>query len=76
MRGGNGSLQNADFFGAFEIADILNICYANALSFIKYSGIQYIKIGRSYRVQKDVFYDFIDSHKEINIDEFNRKDSD
>lgn len=72
LRRGDGSLQNADFFGASEIADVLNICYANALSFIKYSGIHYVRLGRSYRVKKDVFYDFINNHTEINIDEFKK----
>ena len=33
-----------------ELADLLRISYENALNFIKYSGVEYIKVGRQYRV--------------------------
>ena len=42
-----------------EIASILNISYASALSFIKYSGIDYILIGRQYRVSEEKLWAFI-----------------
>ena len=42
-----------------EIATVLNISYASALAFIKYSGIDYIQIGRQYRVCEDKLTAFI-----------------
>lgn len=36
-----------------EVAGILQISYDSALAFIKYSGIDYIKVGRQYRVAED-----------------------
>lgn len=36
-----------------EIADVLKISYESALAFIKYSGIDYVKVGRQYRVSED-----------------------
>ena len=49
-----------------EVAQILKISYESALSFIKYSGIDYIKIGRQYRVSHDKLEAFI-SKKGISI---------
>ena len=53
------SHQNINFLTAKEVSQILKICYQNALAFIKYSGIEYVKIGRAYRVEKKKFYDFV-----------------
>ena len=36
-----------------EIAAILQVSYDKALAFVKYSGIDYIKVGRQYRVAED-----------------------
>ena len=33
-----------------EIADMLKVSYDKALDFIKTSGIEYVKVGRQYRV--------------------------
>ena len=44
---------------AYEIAEILKISYHKALDFIRFSGIDYIKIGSQYRVSADKFYAFI-----------------
>ena len=33
-----------------EVAEMLKISYDKALDFIKYSGVEYILIGRQYRV--------------------------
>lgn len=33
-----------------EIAEMLKISYDKALEFVKRSGIEYVKIGRQYRV--------------------------
>ena len=44
---------------AYEIAEILKISYHKSLDFIRYSGIDYIKIGSQYRVSADKLYAFI-----------------
>ena len=36
-----------------EVAKILKIRYESALGFIKYSGIDYIKVGSQYRVSAE-----------------------
>lgn len=46
---------------AKEVAEILKISYHEALHFIKYSGIDYIKIGNRYRVSKEKLVAFITS---------------
>lgn len=51
--------QNINFLTAKDISKILNICYQKALAFIKYSGIDYIKIGQAYRVEEQTFYNFV-----------------
>ena len=33
-----------------EVAELLKISYDKALDFIKYSGVEYVLIGRQYRV--------------------------
>lgn len=38
--------------------ELLRISYHNALKFIRFSGIQYIKIGNQYRVTKEAFIKF------------------
>ncbi len=35
-----------------EVAALLKISYDQALAFIKYSGIDYIQVGRQYRVDE------------------------
>jgi excisionase family DNA binding protein len=42
-----------------DVADILKVSYETALEFIKYSGIDYIKIGRQYRISKDKLTAFL-----------------
>ena len=36
-----------------EIAEMLKISYDKALEFVKHSGVEYVLIGRQYRVPKD-----------------------
>ena len=36
-----------------EVAAILQVSYDTALAFVKYSGIDYVKVGRQYRVAED-----------------------
>ena len=38
------------YFTVGEIAEMLKISYDNALDFVKYSGVEYVLIGRQYRV--------------------------
>ena len=44
-----------------EIADILKISYHKALDFVRYSGIDYIKIGNQYRVSAEKFRAFVNA---------------
>lgn len=46
---------------AHEIAEILKISYHEALIFIRFSGIDYIKIGNRYRVSKDKLIAFLNA---------------
>ena len=43
----------------YDIAELLQVSYDTALEFIKNSGIQYIKVGKQYRVSEKVFHTFI-----------------
>ena len=38
------------YLTATEIADMLKISYDKALDFVKHSGVEYVKVGRQYRV--------------------------
>jgi len=42
-----------------EVATILKIGYESALAFIKYSGVDFLKIGNQYRVSKDKLEAFV-----------------
>lgn len=42
-----------------EVAKILKISYESALAFIKYSGIDYVKIGNQYRVSAEKLKAFL-----------------
>lgn len=44
-----------------EVADILKISYHGALDFIKHSNIDYVKVGKQYRVSEDKLYAFLNS---------------
>lgn len=35
-----------------DVADVLRVSYESALAFIRYSGIDYVKVGRQYRVSE------------------------
>lgn len=51
-----------------EIADILKISYEKALDFIKYSGVEYIRIGRQYRVYESKLNAFLQKNMDIPLD--------
>ena len=53
---------------AKEVAEILKISYDQALYFIKYSGIDYLRIGRQYRVPKEKLTEFINQEGQTHID--------
>ena len=42
-----------------EVAETLKISYEAALAFIKYSGIDYVKVGRQYRVSEEKLKAFL-----------------
>ena len=42
-----------------EVASILGISYEAALAFIKYSGIDFLQIGRRYKVAEDKLTAFL-----------------
>ncbi|MBQ3178946.1 MAG: helix-turn-helix domain-containing protein [Clostridia bacterium] len=42
-----------------EVAEILQVSYETALQFIKYSGIDFLKLGRQYRVEKQKLFTFL-----------------
>lgn len=62
------NVQNFKFLTAKDISSILKICYQKALSFIKFSGVEYIKIGQAYRVEEGKFYDFILNNGTVELD--------
>ena len=50
-----------------EVAEIFRISYPQALQFIKYSGIDYIKIGNQFRVCKHKLNEFLNIKGQKNI---------
>lgn len=50
-----------------EVADILKISYDKTLDFIKYSGIEYVQIGRQYRIEESKLTAFLKKSSYINI---------
>ena len=42
-----------------EVAAILQVSYDSALAFIKHSGVDYVKVGRQYRVAEDKLTAFL-----------------
>ena len=50
-----------------DIARILNICYPNAIDFVRYSGIDYIKVGRQYRVSEDKLNAFLAQKGKVTV---------
>lgn len=42
-----------------ELATLLNISYDNALLYLKTCGVEYVKIGRQYRVSESKLHAFL-----------------
>ena len=53
---------------AKEVAAILKISYDNALEFIKHSSIDYIKVGRQYRVSEEKLTAYLQQQGQIVVD--------
>ena len=51
-----------------DVAEIFCISYESALAFIKNSGIDYILVGRQYRVSEDKFKRFISKGGSISVE--------
>ena len=62
-------MNQSRYLGTSDISEMLGMCYQKTLDFIKYSGIQYVRIGRIYRVRADVLEKFISDNKNINLEE-------
>jgi len=59
-----------DVLDAKDVASFLCIGYVKALKLIRYGGMNYIKLGRTYRVSKVNFTEWLNCSKPtvINID--------
>ena len=51
-----------------DIAVILKVSYDSALEFIKHSGIDYIKVGRQYRVSEEKLTVYLQQQGQIVVD--------
>ena len=54
-----------------EVAEVLQVSYDSALAFVRYSGIDYVKVGRQYRVAGDKLTTFLmkKGHTIVNLNE-------
>lgn len=51
-----------------DVAEILKISYDSALAFIKYSGIDYHRIGNQYRVSAEKLHAFLNKKGSTHTD--------
>lgn len=51
-----------------EVAAILGVNYETALAFIRYSGIDYLRLGRQYRVAEDKLYAFLHKKGQTHVE--------
>ena len=51
-----------------DIAVILKVSYDSTLEFIKHSGIDYIKVGRQYRVSEEKLTVYLQQQGQIVVD--------
>ena len=51
-----------------EVAAILGVSYEAALAFIKYSEIDFVKVGRCYRVAEDKLTEFLLQEGQVFVD--------
>ena len=52
-----------DVLDARDIAKILGVGYTKALKVIRYGGFNYIRIGKTYKVSKQNFINWLDCSK-------------
>ncbi len=55
-----------NYMNTRQISDYIGMCYVKTLDFIKYSGIKYIKIGRTYFIKKETLDKFLNDNIDIN----------
>ena len=55
----------ATYFTTKEIAALFKISYDKALDFMKYSGVESVKIGRQYRVAEHKLNEFLYPDKTV-----------
>ena len=53
---------------AHDVASILGISYEAALAFIKYSGIDFLQIGRQYKVAEDKLEAFLRQEGQVIVE--------
>ena len=51
-----------------EVAEILQVNYETALAFIRCSGVDYLKVGRQYRVAEDKLQAFLQKKGQTHVD--------
>lgn len=51
-----------------EVAEILQVSYETALAFIKFSGIDFIRVGRQYRISEEKLSAFLSKRGQVHID--------
>lgn len=51
--------MNDRYLTVREIAELLKISYDSALEVVKYSGVEYVQVGRQYRVLESTLYKFL-----------------
>ena len=51
-----------------DVAEVLGVSYETALAFIRYSGIDYLKVGRQYRVSEEKIAAFLSKKGQVVID--------
>lgn len=51
-----------------EVAGLLKISYESALAFIKYSGIDHLRIGNQYRVSAEKLKAFLSKKGPTHVD--------
>lgn len=51
--------MNEEYLTVYDVARILKVSYDKALELIKYSGMEYVKIGRQYRVSPQKLNDYL-----------------
>ena len=57
--------MNDKYMTVNEIAEMLKISYDKALEFVKYSGVEYVQIGRQYRVLESKLNAFLYPQKTV-----------